>query len=275
MQIAIASGKGGTGKTTVAISLALVADKPVRLMDCDVEEPNCHLFLRPDHMESQTMYVTVPEIDLAKCDFCGKCRDICAFKAISVFGKNIMTFPELCHSCMGCFLVCPNEAIKEGKREIGVISQGSINEIETLSGTLRVGEAMSPPLIKKLRDMTSDAMLTIIDAPPGTSCPVIAATKGADFTILVTESTPFGLNDLKLAAKLMEKLGQKFGIVINKAGIGDGSVEKWCAETGYPLLLSIPFDRKLAEAYSNGIPIIKAAPELIPAFKRLLEEVTQ
>ena len=243
-------------------------------MDCDVEGPNCHLFLKPEVTISRTVHVTVPEIDLARCDFCGKCRDICAFKAISVFGKNIMTFPELCHSCKGCFLICPNKAVGEGRREIGIITEGSVQGIEIKTGTLKIGEAMSPPLIKRLRERAADNVLTIIDAPPGTSCPVIAATRGADYTLLVTEPTPFGLNDLKLAAGLMEKLDQRFGIVINKAGIGDNRVEKWCRKTGHPLLLSIPFDRRLAEAYSTGVPVIKAAPELRPMFERLLEEMT-
>jgi len=199
MIISIASGKGGTGKTTVATNLALSIDKDVQLLDCDVEEPNAHLFIKPAIEERQTVTTPVPSVDESKCTLCGKCGEICQFRAIIVIGETVLPFPELCHSCGGCMAVCPEGAITEVPRELGVLEKGRRNGLAFVHGRLRVGEAMSPPLIRKVRSFTDPDKLTIIDAPPGTSCPVIAAMTGADFVLLVTEPTPFGLHDLQLA----------------------------------------------------------------------------
>jgi len=199
MIISVASGKGGTGKTTIATNLAVSLDGKAQLLDCDVEEPNAHIFMKPniDHREKVT--TPVPEVDLEKCDFCGECGEICQFSAITVIGKKVLTFPELCHSCRGCVMVCPQDAIQEKEREVGVMETGASGPVAFGQGRLRIGEAMSPPLIDRVKAQIRSDKVAIIDAPPGTSCPVIAALKGSDFTILVTEPTPFGLNDLKLA----------------------------------------------------------------------------
>ena len=173
MIISIASGKGGTGKTTVATNLAVAIGSDVQLLDCDVEEPNAHLFLHPRFIETKTIYTPVPEVDTNKCTLCGKCGEICQFKAIVVIGETVLPFLELCHSCGGCMEVCPEGAITEVGRELGVVEKGHRNGVEFIHGRLRIGEAMSPPLIKKVRALTDPHKLTIIDAPPGTSCPVI------------------------------------------------------------------------------------------------------
>ncbi|MGD8468634.1 MAG: ATP-binding protein, partial [Desulfobacterales bacterium] len=227
MIVSIASGKGGTGKTTVATNLARSVGAPIQLLDCDVEEPNAHLFINPSFESSQTVFLPVPEVDEDRCTYCGKCAEICQFKAIAVVNQNILIFDELCHSCGGCWEICPESAIIEGRRELGIIEKGQSNGIEFIHGRLRVGEAMSPPLIKQVRAYQDPQKLTIIDAPPGTSCPVIAAMKESDFVLLVTEPTPFGLHDLKLAVGAVEILQIPSGLVINRSDLGDDAVKKF------------------------------------------------
>ena len=244
MIISIASGKGGTGKTTVATNMAVSLGSDVQLLDCDVEEPNSHLFLKPEFSETKTIYAPVPEVDKEKCTLCGKCGEICQFKAIVVIGETVLPFHELCHSCGGCMEVCPENAISEVGRELGVIQKGHRNGIEFIHGRLRVGEAMSPPLIKKVRALTDPNKLTIIDAPPGTSCPVIESMRNTDFVLLVTEPTPFGLHDLKLAAGAVRLLNIPHGLVINRSDMGDDQVQAYAEREGIPVLLEIPFDRK-------------------------------
>jgi MinD superfamily P-loop ATPase len=252
MIISIASGKGGTGKTTVATNLAVSVDRPVQLLDCDVEEPNAHLFLRPTIAETKTVTTPVPEIDLDACNHCKKCMDICRFRAIAVVGETVLTFPELCHSCGGCMAVCPQQAITETGRELGVLEAGAMNGVAFVHGRLRVGEAMAPPLIRMVRDRTRTDGLTLIDAPPGTSCPVIAAMKDTDFVLLVTEPTPFGLHDLQLAVEAVKRLGIPMGLVINRADMGDDRVADYARAEAIPILMQIPFDRQIAESYSRG-----------------------
>jgi MinD superfamily P-loop ATPase len=269
MIISIASGKGGTGKTTIATNLAVSLEGDVQLFDCDVEEPNAYLFIRPDIHETRTINTPVPEVDMEKCSLCGKCQDICQFKAIVVMSKTVLPFHELCHSCGGCMLVCPEKAITETGREIGVIERGSRNGLEFVHGKLRVGEAMSPPLIRKVREYARAGALTLIDAPPGTSCPVIAAMKGADFVLLVTEPTPFGLHDLKLAAGAVKILDIPCGLVINRSDMGDDRVREYAKSQGMPILMEIPFDRKIAEAYSRGEMLVEVMPEWKEKFLNL------
>lgn len=273
MIISIASGKGGTGKTTVASSLALSIKSGVQLLDCDVEEPNCHLFLKPEILEKKTVFQPVPEIDTEKCSFCGKCADICRFNVIALAGKNILTFPELCHSCGGCLAVCPENAITETKREIGIIKKGRVNSIEFVHGCLRVGEAMSPPLIKEVRSYAKPGMINIIDAPPGTSCPVISAVSNTDFVLMVTEPTPFGLHDLRLAVEAVKILDIPHGLVINRSDMGDTKVQEYAKKENLPVLLEIPFDRRIAQAYSNGIPIVEHMPEWKDIFLNLYSQI--
>ena len=252
MIISVASGKGGTGKTTIATNLAVSLEKGIKFLDCDVEEPNAHLFLRPNIDYSEIVTVPVPEIDLEKCDFCGKCAEFCQFNAISVMGKNILTFPELCHGCGGCSLICPKEAISERPREIGILEHGFSGEIEFVHGRLKIREAMAVPLIERVKKHIDAEKTVIIDAPPGTSCPVIATIKNSDFVVLVTEPTPFGLHDLRLAVGVARVLRLPMGIVINRADLGDKGVFEYCEKEGIPILITIPFEREIAESYARG-----------------------
>lgn len=261
MIISVASGKGGTGKTTIATNLAVSVGKDVQILDCDVEEPNAHLFLNPAIKETEKVMAPVPLVDEAKCTFCGKCAQICQFKAIIVLNEAILTFPEMCHSCGGCMEVCPAGAISETGRELGIIERGNRNGVGFVHGRLRVGEAMSPPLIRKVRSFTRPELLTIIDAPPGTSCPVITSMKGSDFVLLVTEPTPFGLHDLKLAVEAVRILQIPHGLVINRSDIGDGQVKDYAANKKIPVLMEIPFSKDIAEAYSRGQLIVDAMPQ--------------
>ena len=273
MIISIASGKGGTGKTTVATNLAVSLRSQVQILDCDVEEPNAHLFIQPHMEETRTITTPVPEVDMEKCTLCGKCGDICQFRAILVIGETVLPFVEMCHSCGGCMEVCPEKAITETTRELGRIEKGHRNGLEFVHGKLRVGEAMSPPLIKSVRQYTRPDMLTIIDAPPGTSCPVIASMKGADFVLLVTEPTPFGLHDLKLAVGAVRILGIPCGLVINRSDMGDDRVLNYAKKESVPVLMEIPFDRKIAEAYSKGDMIVEAMREWGEKFIELYQDI--
>jgi len=274
MKIAIASGKGGTGKTTIAVSLALAADGPVHYADCDVEEPNGHIFLKPALNQGREFALTVPEVVEAQCTGCGKCREICRFNAITVFGTKAMAFTELCHSCGGCFLVCPEGALNRGKRVLGFIENGQAGNIGFSQGTLRIGEAMAAPLIAAVRkEAEQQEGLVLLDAPPGTSCPLIAAIVGADYTLLVSEETPFGLHDLQIAAGVLRRLEQPFGVIINRADLGAGKTGQWCRKENIPVHLEIPFARKIAEGYASGIPLVQSQPDLLPAFSNLLKEL--
>jgi MinD superfamily P-loop ATPase len=275
MIISIASGKGGTGKTTVATNLALAIGSDVQLLDCDVEEPNAHLFIHPIFEKTETVSTPVPEVDLKKCTFCGKCGEICQFKAIAVVGKTVLPFHELCHSCGGCMAVCPEGAITEIGRELGIIERGHRNGLDFIHGKLRIGEAMSPPLIRKVRSYTDPDKLTLIDAPPGTSCPVITSMKATDFVLLVTEPTPFGLHDLKLAMGAVRLLNIPTGLVINRSDIGDDHVKAYARKEGLPVLMEIPFDRRIAEAYSRGDAIVKVMPVWKKKFLNLYYQIQE
>ncbi len=277
MKIAVASGKGGTGKTTIAVSLALAASTAkVQLLDCDVEAPNCHIFLKPVVDEEEAVSLDVPAVIEQKCTYCKKCKELCQFNAIAVFGKTIMVFKEMCHSCGGCFLVCPEEAFSRDSREIGTVVTGKgKGGIKFVQGRLRVGEALATPLIKAVRSRALEDGLVILDAPPGTSCPVINTVRGADYTLLVTEPTPFGLHDLKLAAGVLWKLEQPFGVILNRSDLGYGEVEKWCNKNNVPVHLKIPFDRKVAEGYAKGQPLVEIVPNYRDRFAFLLKELTK
>nr|WP_321464480.1 ATP-binding protein [uncultured Desulfobulbus sp.] len=273
MIISIASGKGGTGKTTISTNLALALGARVELLDCDVEEPNAHLFLKPEIKRSEKVDTPVPQVDLSKCTFCKKCQEICRFNALAVVGEQVLVFAELCHSCGGCMLVCPEGAISETGRELGMLNFGERDGIGFINGTMRVGEAMSPPLIKKVRAAADPERLTIIDAPPGTSCPVIAAMNDTDFVLLVTEPTPFGLHDLKLAVEAVKLLGIPAGLVVNRSDLGTDEVFRYAEKEGIPVLMSIPFDRRIAEAYSQGKMIVEEMPQWREKFIELFEKI--
>ncbi len=273
MIISVASGKGGTGKTTVSTNLALSIGSQVQLLDCDVEQPNAHLFLHPVFDRTETVTTPVPEIDPDKCTLCGECGEICEFKAIVVVGETVLPFEEMCHSCGGCMAVCPADAITEKGRELGILQKGHHNGIEFIHGILRVGEAMSPPLIRAVLALADPGRLTIVDAPPGTSCPVIETMKPADFILLVTEPTPFGLHDLKLAVGAAKILNKPCGLVINRADMGDQKVTAYAAIENLPILMEIPFDRRIAEAYARGDMIVDVMPEWKEKFLQLYEKI--
>jgi MinD superfamily P-loop ATPase len=270
MIITIASGKGGTGKTTVATNVARSAQQPVLLLDCDVEEPNAHLFLHPTMTATTPVYKLIPRIDIEKCTSCGKCGAMCAYNAIAVMKKNVLVFPELCHGCGGCTLICPESAITEVGQEIGVVAQGQAGDIQFAHGTLKVGDAMPGPVIKAVKKHIDGHPLVIIDVSPGTSCPVVTTLLGSDFCILVTEPTPFGLHDLKLAVEVVRQLQIPHGVVINRADIGDKGVETYCQEERIPILMQIPSDMRIAEAYSRGKMIVDVFPEYRKKFRKLL-----
>ena len=272
MKIAVASGKGGTGKTTIATNLALAIAQlgnKSQYIDCDVEEPNGHIFLKPKVENSHSVTIKVPKVDEEKCDGCGKCSEICQYNAIVTMKKIVMTFDQLCHSCGGCKLVCPVEAIFDNDREIGFADVGTAGKVDFAQGRLNVGDIHTPPLIKRVKQFSSNDGVVIIDAPPGTSCPVIEAIKGNDFVLLVTEPTPFGLNDLKLAVGMVRELKLPFAVVINRSDVGDDGVLEYCRSENIEVALELRDDRKIAEAYSSGKMIIDALPEYKDDFIRL------
>jgi MinD superfamily P-loop ATPase len=277
MIISIASGKGGTGKTLVATSLAIsLKDRDrVQLLDCDVEEPNDHIFLRPVITISEAVCIPVPEIDEKKCNYCGKCAKVCAYHAIAVFPGHVLVFPQLCHGCGACSYLCPEKAITEVGREIGVVECGHSDGVEFTHGKLNVGEAMPTPAIRRAKAKANRDGIVIIDVSPGTSCPVVESIKDSDFCLLVTEPTPFGLNDLILAVETVKELKVPFGVVINRAGVGDGKVEEYCLREGILVLLTIPLDTEIARLNSRGITLVEGMPQWKKSFIGLFDRIRE
>lgn len=276
MRIAVASGKGGSGKTTVAVNLALTVPGDVTLLDCDVEEPNCHLFLSAGGLAASRripVTVPVPRVDEEKCSACGACGELCQYHAIVSLKTKPLIFPELCHGCGGCARVCPEGAISETGHTVGEVEEARIGAIRFFQGRLIVGEAMAPPVIRALKGRPGQTGTVILDAPPGTSCPVVETLRNCDAAVLVAESTPFGLNDLKLAVELVRTIGVSCAVVINRADPRSSLVRDYCDDEEIPVLIEIPDQRRIAEAYARGIPIIRAFPEKRRLFEILYERI--
>lgn len=273
MTISVASGKGGTGKTTVAASLASVINESIYI-DCDVEESNGHLMLQPKFTSEESVNKLMPEIDYEKCNFCGRCIEVCEFNALINLKFEILLFEEMCHSCGACEYFCPKDAIIEIPKEFGKLRSGITESgIKFYDGLLNIGEATAVPLIKKIKEKIDNESINIIDSPPGTSCYMVETVKDSDFCLLVTESTPFGLNDLKLAIDVVKTINVPFGIVINKYDETFGEMENYLTENQIEVMLRIPFDRKIAEAYSNGILPVNKSDKIRSEFIELIDTI--
>jgi len=277
MRLAVASGKGGTGKTLIAANLAstLARRQATCLVDCDVEAPNAHLFLHPTLTQHEEISKRVPIIDESRCTECGACVTACEFKALAFMAGNALVFEELCHGCGRCGLVCPAGAITEVDHPLGVIERGLAGNLAFAHGRLHIGEAMASPIIRELKRTAPEAETTVLDAPPGTACPVISALHGVDAALLVTEPTPFGLHDLRAAVRVARTLELPAAVVINRDGVGDDEVERYCADEGLPILLRIPFDRRIAETGAEARLLIDALPEWKEPFERLADDVEE
>jgi MinD superfamily P-loop ATPase len=277
MRIAIASGKGGTGKTTVATSLAHVAasgGRTVAYLDCDVEEPNGHLFLKPQIVDERPIYKRIPVVDLQRCAHCSQCSRACRYGAIACVGAQHLVFAEICHACGGCLRACPEKAIREMDRPIGTLRTGASGSVQFIGGVLDVGEAMSPPAIRAVKDAAPEVELIVLDCPPGVSCPAIESVRGCDLLLLVTEPTPFGLYDLKLAVEMARALRLSFDVIVNRADNGDRELWDYCRRQGIAILAEIPNDRQVAECYSRGEVAAAAVPHVERQMRRLLEYVS-
>ncbi len=277
MIISIASGKGGTGKTLVATSLALsLKDKDrVQLLDCDVEEPNAHIFLKPVLTSSEPVCIQIPKVDEKKCTYCGKCAEVCAYNAIAVLPDRVLVFPELCHGCGACSYLCPEKAITEEPRKIGVVESGHADGVDFVHGKLSIGEPMPSPVIRQVKEQAKADGVVIIDVPPGTSCPVVESIKDSNFCLLVTEPTPFGLSDLVLAVETARELNIPLAVVLNRAGVGDNKVEEYCRKENIPILLTIPLDTEIARLYSRGVTLAEGMPEWKEHFIGLFDKIRE
>jgi MinD superfamily P-loop ATPase len=279
MIISVASGKGGTGKTMVSTSLALAYrathKKKLLFLDCDVEEPNARIFLKPEIAGRREVTVPVPLVDKKRCAACGLCAEVCEYNAIMVNkkGRQVFTFHQLCHGCGACALLCPEGAIYETGRVAGVVAWGSADGMDFAEGIMRIGEAMAPPLVRAVKERLEGRGDAILDCPPGAACPVVASVKGSDYCLLVTEPTPFGLNDLKIAVDMTREMDIPSGVVINQSDIGDGGVRDYCAKERLPILAEIPYDRRVAEGYARGVAAIETGPEYKKMFADLLSAV--
>ena len=278
MIIAVASGKGGTGKTTVATSLALSLSsqgQEISFVDCDVEGPNAHLFLQPEFQEAKNVERLIPRVDDERCSACGRCAEICQYHAIVVLGQKTLVFPKLCHGCGSCTLECPEKAITETPEKLGILEAGSTPQgIQFGRGLLDVGEPMAVPVIHQLKKwQLAQSAVSIWDSPPGTSCPVVESIRGADFLLLVTEPTPFGLHDLKLAAQLGAELGIPTGVVINRDGLGDTQVEEFCQQNLIPILMRIPLKREIGAGIAQGKTLIQIRPKYQSRFQEMFAKI--
>jgi MinD superfamily P-loop ATPase len=274
MIVSVASGKGGTGKTSVAVNMALSIGN-VQLLDCDVEEPNAHLLLQSVLHKIEPVYSLIPNVNEKLCSHCGECSNFCQYNAIFATSEKVLVFPELCHSCTGCAMVCPRKAITWKKHRMGTLKFGSAEDLALIYGELEVGKPMAVPVIKAVKNQIKEGKNVILDSPPGTSCPFVESVRGSDFCILVTEPTPFGLHDLKIAVEVLRKIALPFGAVINRSGIGDRNVYDYCREENIRILLEIPYRRRIAELYSRGIAFSLEMPEWKEKFRMLYSEIEE
>ena len=272
MILSVASGKGGTGKTTVATNLALSLGN-VQFLDCDVEAPNAYLFLKPILTETKPVYSSFPKLIEEKCSFCGICSEVCEWNAIAVVGKKWLLFPELCHSCSACWELCPEKALLKGEKELGVIEKGTAGEIDFIQGKLTVGQATTTPLIKAVKKESGGNNNVIIDVAPGTACSMVEAVKDSDVCLLVTEPTPFGLNDLVLAVGVLGEFNIPCAVVINRSNVGDDKVDNFCKKAKIPILLRIPLDKEIARAYSKGEALIHCNRSWKDTFTQLFLDI--
>ncbi len=282
MIVTVASGKGGTGKTTVVCALARILEpelgETLSVVDLDVEAPNAALFLKPEIKSTEDAFLAVPRVDEKRCTRCRACAEVCQFQAIAVLGEVIFTSSEMCHACGGCAMVCPEAAISWDRRLLGQVRRGRLGRATYLEGRLRIGEAMSPPLMRQVKSAFDSEQIILVDAPPGTSCPAVAAVKGSDVVVMVTEPTPFGRNDLALALKAFAPLNLPLGVVINRTpsdSLGSALAQTLdlCRDHGAPVWLKIPDDRGVAQAYARGLTLIQARPELEPELRRLWQRI--
>ena len=273
VRIAVASGKGGTGKTTVSLNLASMFGQPVQLADCDVEEPNANLFLRCEQLTRTQINMLVPEVDPTLCTGCGACGKLCQFHGIVALGSKALVFPELCHGCGGCARVCPTGAIKEIPHPIGQVAVGQRGNIRLVEGRLEVGVSLVPPVIRAVQEQLLDDVPAILDAPPGTSCPVVATLIKSDYVLLVTDPTPFGLHDLKLAVATVRQLNLPSAVVVNRSGEDHVGLYSYCHDEKLPVLLSLPDDRQIAEVTSRGDLVSQILPEYGLMFAELASKI--
>jgi MinD superfamily P-loop ATPase len=274
MRVAVASGKGGTGKTTLAVCLARELGRRgerVTYVDCDVEEPNGHIFLKPTFDGRAPVELLVPSAETGGCTGCGRCSEFCQFNAIVSVRDTVLVFPNLCHGCGGCILACPEGVLREVAHEVGVVERGSADGISVVRGTLTVGKPLPVPVVRAARAAAPADGLTIIDAPPGTACPAVEAIRGTDRVILVAEPTPFGLHDLDLALKMVRELGLEASVVVNRCDVGGAGVRQYAEGAGIPVIAEIPHDRAVAEAYARGDLPCRASEALHEAVARLAE----
>jgi MinD superfamily P-loop ATPase len=272
--ITVASGKGGTGKTTVAVNLALSLGN-VNVLDCDVEEPNAHTLLHPENVSTENVTVPTPVVNQDSCTLCRKCGEFCQFNAIFVGKTKVLVYDEICHSCGGCTLVCPEKAIEEKARTVGKIKSTEVRDIHLTYGELNIGEPMAVPIIKAVKERIVEGGTNILDAPPGTSCTVIETVQESDYVILVTEPTPFGLHDLMMTVDVVDRLGVPYGVIINRSTIGDKETSRFLKEKRIPVIMEIPFDRKIAELYSRGVPFVEELPEYRKRFKEVVKHIEE
>jgi MinD superfamily P-loop ATPase len=274
MIVSVASGKGGTGKTSVAVNMALSIGN-VQLLDCDVEEPNAHLLLQPNLGKTEPVWSLIPQVNEELCSHCGECSEVCQYNAIFTSPEKVLVFPDLCHSCGGCGFVCPEKAITLEKHKIGILKFGSVGDLKLVYGEIEIGRPMAVPVIKAVKRQIREGENVILDSPPGTSCPFVETVRDSDFCVLVTEPTPFGLHDLKIAVEVLRKIAVPFGVVVNRAGLGDKKVYDYCEEESIRIMLEIPYKRRIAELYSRGVPFSQEMPEWKEKFQTLHREIKE